>query len=414
MKRLLLIFLMIPLAGFGQENGSAGPRVGNPHGDMKLDCMLCHTEQSWDEEGRAKEFDHTVTGYALEGLHQHARCRDCHQEPVFAHVGTACADCHQDIHRGRLGPSCADCHNPAGWVDRDQMRRDHDATALPLVGAHERVDCDACHSGAVSSDYVGTPFDCFACHADNYHATTSPDHESSGFGTDCIKCHGVFSATWGSGDFIHSAAFPLTGAHRFLECLSCHEDGFAGTPTDCVACHRDDYDGSVDPAHLSAGFSTDCRACHTTSAWKPATFDHNTTAFPLTGAHRTLDCLACHDSGYTGTPTDCFACHQAEYDGTTDPNHMASDFPTSCTNCHSTSSWIPSTWDHDPLFPIDSGAHKGISCMECHVVPTNYSAFECILCHEHPRDDMDADHREVSGYEYLSSECFRCHPRGTH
>ncbi|MEN8006796.1 MAG: hypothetical protein ABFS42_07245 [Candidatus Krumholzibacteriota bacterium] len=412
MKRLILILLLIPVTAPGQEDGS-GPRVGNPHGDMNLDCMLCHTEQSWDEEGRAGEFDHAVTGFALEGLHIHARCRDCHREPVFAHVGTACADCHQDIHRGREGPSCGDCHTPAGWVDRDRMRRDHDATALPLVGAHERVDCDACHSGAAGSDYVGTPVDCYDCHAEVYHGTTSPDHEASGFGTDCIRCHGVFSATWGAGDFIHAASFPLTGAHRYLECAACHENGFTGTPTDCVACHQDDYDSTLNPAHPAAGFSTDCRPCHATSAWVPSSFDHGTTAFLLTGAHRPLDCLACHDTGYAGTPTDCVACHQTEYDGTTGPNHVASNFPVTCADCHSTSAWIPSTWDHETLFPIRGGAHSGTTCTDCHVVPTDYSAFECILCHEHNQSDSDNDHSEVSGYFYQSSECFRCHPRGT-
>ena len=294
------------------------------------------------------------------------------------------------------------------------MRRDHDATALPLVGAHERVDCDACHEGAVRSDYVGTPVECYSCHSENYLGTTSPDHRASGFGTDCIVCHGVFSSTWGSGDFIHSASFPLTGEHRFLECASCHENGFAGTPTDCYSCHRSDYDGATDPAHLSAGFSTDCRACHTTSGWRPASFNHNTTAFPLTGAHRSLDCLSCHESGYTGTPTDCAACHQGDYDGTTAPNHLASNFPTSCVDCHSTSAWEPSTWDHEPLFPINNGAHNDASCTECHVVPTNYSAFECIFCHEHRQSEMDPKHSEESGYRYLSSECYRCHPRGTH
>jgi len=413
MNRFLWVFLMIPITAFGQDEVQA-PRVGNPHGDMNLDCVLCHTEQSWDEEGRVGDFDHSVTGFNLEGLHEHARCRDCHQEPVFAHVGTACVDCHQDLHRGRLGPVCEDCHTPAGWVDRPQMRRDHDATALPLVGAHERVDCDACHQGAVRSDYVGTPVDCYACHAEVFHGTTSPDHDASGFGTDCIRCHGVFASTWGSGDFIHPASFPLTGAHRLLECVACHTDGFVGTPTDCVACHQDDYDRTTDPGHLSAAFPTDCRACHTTSAWEPASFDHNATAFPLTGAHRSLDCLSCHASGYTGTPTDCVACHRAEYDGTTDPNHQSSNFPATCEICHTTSGWTPSTWDHEPLFPINSGAHGGISCTECHVVPTDYSMFECILCHEHSRDEMDPKHREVDGYFYLSSECFRCHPRGTH
>jgi nitrate/TMAO reductase-like tetraheme cytochrome c subunit len=196
--------------------------------------------------------------------------------------------------------------------------------------------------------------------------------------------------------------------------MACHADGFAGTPTDCVACHQDDYDRTTDPNHSDAGFPTDCRACHTTTAWEPASFDHNATAFPLTGQHRTLDCLACHSSGYTGTPTDCVACHQADYNGTTDPNHMASNFPTTCQNCHTSNGWSPSTWDHEPLFPIRSGAHSGISCTECHVAPTDYSNFECILCHEHNADDTNRDHNEVGGYEYLSSECYRCHPRGTH
>ncbi len=413
MKRLIFLLMMIPLIAFGQGEDQA-PRVGNPHGDMDLDCVLCHTEQSWDEEGRVKDFDHAATGFELEGLHVHAQCRECHRQPVFAHVGTSCADCHQDIHRGRLGPVCEDCHSPTGWVNRDQMRRDHDATTLPLVGAHERVDCDACHSGPVSSDYVGTPADCYACHAEAYFGTTNPDHEASGFGTNCMECHGVFSSTWGSGDFIHSAAYPLTGAHRTVDCMACHTDGFAGTPTDCVACHQDEYDRTTDPNHGSAGFPTDCRACHTTSGWEPAFFNHDATAYPLTGQHRTLDCLSCHESGYTGTPTDCVACHQADFDGTTDPNHLASDFPTSCQDCHTTNGWSPSTWDHETWFPIRNGDHSGISCTECHVVPTNYSAFECILCHEHNRDDMDRDHSEVEFYEYLSSECFRCHPRGDH
>jgi hypothetical protein len=409
MKRVLLILLMIPSAVLGQA-----PKVGNPHGDMKLDCVLCHTEQSWDEAGKSGEFDHSVTGFGLEGLHQHARCRDCHSEPVFAHVGTSCVDCHQDIHRGRLGPSCEDCHAPTGWVDRPQMRRDHDATALPLVGAHERVDCDACHLGPVGSDYVGTPVDCYACHSEAYLGTSEPGHEEAGFGTDCITCHGVFAATWGSGDFIHSAAFPLDGAHLRVDCLSCHENGFAGTPTDCVACHQADYDGTTDPDHPAASFPTDCRACHTTTAWEPADFNHNATGFALTGAHRPLDCLECHSSGYPGTPTDCVACHRADYDGTNDPNHLASNFPTSCEDCHTTNGWEPSTWDHEPLFPIRDGAHKEISCTECHVTPTNYSHFECILCHEHNQSDMDDKHKDVDNYQFLSSECFSCHPRGTH
>ena len=68
------------------------------------------------------------------------------------------------------------------------------------------------------------------------------------------------------------------------------------------------------------------------------------------------------------------------------------------------------------LFPIDSGAHLGEwnSCADCHVVPSNYSAFECILCHEHNQTDMDNKHDEERDYEYLSTACFSCHPQGKH
>jgi len=391
------------------------PRVGNPHGDMDLDCRLCHTEQDWRVDGKDLAFDHDGTGFPLVGGHVAADCRDCHQEPVFAHVGTACADCHADAHKGRLGNDCAGCHTPAGWVDRSETRREHDTTRLPLVGAHARVDCDACHTGPVAGEYVGTPFDCYACHRQDYESSTEPDHVAAGFGADCERCHGVFSATWGAGDFVHPPNFPLAGAHARLDCADCHDAGFTGAPTDCVACHQSAYDATADPSHLAAGFSTDCAACHGTTAWMPSTWDHGGTTFPLTGAHRRLDCAACHDSGYPGTPTDCYACHRTDYEGTGNPNHLAANFSTDCAGCHTTGAWQPSTWDHENRFPIASGPHEGLDCAECHIVPTDYRAFECILCHEHNRSDTDNDHSEVTGqppYVYASPNCYECHPRG--
>ncbi len=338
----LVLLIMISAGGVAAQDEPQLPKVGNPHGTMDLDCRLCHAQGSWEVSG-AGGFDHATTGFPLEGMHQYALCRDCHREPVFAHIGTQCADCHTDTHRGRLGPVCSDCHTPDAWVDQPRMRQEHSATALPLVGAHERVDCDACHSGAVTGDYVGTPTACYACHAGDYEATTDPDHHLAGFSTDCERCHGVFSSTWGSGDFIHPQNFPLTGAHGQIDCTVCHSNGFAGTPADCVACH------------------------------------------------------------------------QTNYDNTTNPSHVASGFPVSCRDCHSTNAWVPSNWDHDMLFPINSGAHreKWNSCNDCHVVPSNFAVFECILCHEHNRTDTDEDHTKVSNYQYLSTACYSCHPRGS-
>ncbi|MCP4573839.1 MAG: hypothetical protein GY838_15890 [bacterium] len=391
------------------------PQAGNPHGDMDLDCRFCHTEQGWDVDDRNPAFDHDGTGFPLEGAHVGAACRDCHREPVFAHVGTACADCHTDAHRGRLGIDCAACHTSNDWVDPTEARRAHDGTRMPLVGAHARVDCDACHTGPVAGEYVGTQTDCYACHRPDYEATTDPGHLGAGFGTDCERCHGVFAATWGAGDFNHPPSFPLIGAHGGLDCRECHTDGFSGAPTDCVSCHRSEYDNTSEPVHPAAGFSTDCAACHRTTAWVPSTWDHDVTAFSLTGDHRRQDCVACHDTGYVGTPTDCYACHQSDYDGTTEPVHPAAGFGTDCAACHGTSAWEPSTWDHEERFPIASGPHTETSCVECHVVPTDYKAFECILCHEHDRTDTDADHDEITEpppYVYASPNCYECHPRG--
>jgi len=126
-----------------------------------------------------------------------------------------------------------------------------------------------------------------------------------------------------------------------------------------------------------------------------------------------LDCIACHDQGYMGTPTDCIACHESDYNNA-DPNHAAAMFPTDCTLCHTTVGWEPSTFDHDGLyFPIYSGRHRGEwdTCQDCHI-GGNFQTFECIDCHEHNQADTDDEHDEVNGYVYESQACFSCHPDG--
>ncbi|PJA28873.1 MAG: hypothetical protein CO189_03905, partial [candidate division Zixibacteria bacterium CG_4_9_14_3_um_filter_46_8] len=149
--------------------------------------------------------------------------------------------------------------------------------------------------------------------------------------------------------------------------------------------------------------------------WSPATFDHNLTDFPLTGAHISVPCIECHANGYSGTPTNCYSCHQDDYNNTSDPNHQAAGFPITCESCHNTISWNQTTWNHDALyFPIYSGKHrnKWDICADCHVNSNDFTVFECIFCHEHNRQDMDSEHNDVPGYQYLSSACYNCHPRG--
>ena len=400
---LVIVCLLFPCRG-----AADAATTTNPHGNLKLDCKVCHTEDSWRVTDHPQGFDHDATGFALTGLHKYAECRDCHRNTVFAFVGTQCLDCHDDFHKGRLGPSCEDCHTPAGWIDRGEMGRRHQETALPLTGAHARIDCESCHTGAARADYVGTPTDCFACHAEQYAATTDPPHAASGIGTDCRTCHGVFAATWGAGDFVHPQSFPLSGGHAGLDCAACHESGagFTGVATDCASCHRDDYDATTDPDHAAAGFPLDCTLCHTINGWEGASIDHDQTAFPLTGMHVSVDCAACHATGYSGTPQNCDACHLDDYNGTVDPNHAAQQFPLDCAGCHETGGWTPAIFDHtQTTFPL-TGAHVTTSCTECHSAGYAGTPTDCQACH---LDDYNATTLPDHGSLGFPLECMDCH-----
>ena len=130
--------------------------------------------------------------------------------------------------------------------------------------------------------------------------------------------------------------------------------------TGCYICHATDYNSTTDPNHATSGFSTTCETCHTTTSWAGATFNHNTTKFPLTGAHTTLQCQLCHTNGnYQLVYTGCYACHTAEYNGTTNPNHAAQGFPITCDLCHSTANWTSATFDHSTTkFPLTGRTHN--------------------------------------------------------
>ena len=405
-RRVPLLPVVLVLACFAAPVRGADAPPANPHGNADLDCASCHKEAVGPGDDVGKEFDHDATGFPLVGAHARALCRDCHDDPRFARVGTACADCHTDAHRGQLGPDCRECHTPHGWLDTQRLKKLHDGTALPLVGAHAAVDCDACHSDALGSQYVGTPTDCYDCHAATWAATTNPPHQESGFGTDCVRCHGVYATGWSGGDFRHPESFPLRGGHAVPPCSACHTDGFANTPTECVACHQSDYDATTDPNHQQAQFPTDCRICHNIDSWHDAHFDHDATAFPLTGAHRSVDCTQCHSAGYTGTPTECVACHQADYDRTTDPNHAAQGFPTDCRVCHNTSSWGDATFDHaTTAFPL-TGAHTTVDCAGCHSAGYTNTASECVACHRDRYDATSDPNHAAAGFP---TDCATCH-----
>ncbi len=378
-------------------------------------CQACHNMDSW----LGASFDHAkFTGFALTGVHATLDCTACHLNGNFNVTSTACVSCHLKDFTGTQNPNhvqagfpqdCAICHNTSNWTSTTFNHNTF--TSFPLTGAHVNVACNHCH---VNGQFAGTPRDCASCHLADYQKTTDPNHAAAGFPTDCSICH--TTAGWQGAKFDHSqTGFPLTGAHASLACQSCHVGGnFSLTSTTCVTCHLKDYNNTTNPNHQAAGIPQQCDVCHTTTAWTPASFNHNLTGWPLTGAHATVPCASCHIGGqYAGTPTACYACHKSDYLSTTDPNHVAAAFPTDCSVCHTTSSWLGATFNHT-WFPIYSGTHAGTwtTCADCHVNPSNYAVFSCITCHAHDKSTMDAAHQDVKGYVYNSANCYSCHPTG--
>jgi hypothetical protein len=409
---LLAAVLLPPLAPVVAQETSR-----SPHGELAAPCAQCHAPDRWTP-ARVRGFDHGRTGFVLSGAHAQTGCRGCHATLDFKQTPSTCAACHTDVHRSELGADCAQCHTARSFLDRAAMTRAHQVTRFPLTGSHVAVDCEACHTPTAQGRlrFVNTSTQCIQCHGEAYRTSKEPDHVAGGFPTTCDQCHST--ATWPGARFNHAVTrFPLTGAHRAVRCEQCHAGGaFRGTSSTCVACHRSDYDGTTQPGHRAAGLPTGCTACHTTTAWAPAPFDHSGTDFPLTGAHRSVSCEQCHGDGvYAGKSTACVSCHQADYDRTSDPGHRSAGFPTTCTDCHTTSTWTGATFDHDAsFFPIYSGRHQGewASCSTCHTSPASFQAFTCLTCHQHSRAETDGHHGDVSGYRYDSQACYSCHPRG--
>jgi len=375
------------------------------------DCTTCHTNLTW--QGRS--FDHNTTQFQLTGAHQAAVCQDCHQDGIYKGKSTTCVSCHQTTYNQTANPphqsagfatDCATCHTTAAWQD---AHFDHNTTQFPLTGGHQASACQDCHQNGV---YKGLPTTCVSCHQTDFNNTTNPSHPSAGFPTDCTTCH--TTVTWQGAQFDHnSTQFPLTGGHQAVACQDCHQNGvYKGLPATCVSCHQTDYNGTTNPSHQTAGFSTTCTTCHTTVTWQGAQFDHNSTQFPLTGAHQAVVCQDCHKNGvYKGLPATCVSCHQTDYNGTTNPNHQSAGFPTDCTTCHTTVTWQGASFDHGTTtFPL-TGVHTATPCQDCHKNGV-YKGLPatCVSCHQTDYNNTTNPNHTAAGFP---TDCVSCHTTST-
>jgi hypothetical protein len=394
---LILHFLFYNLIVFAQS----------PHTNaLKIDCSACHNPVNWNVDPIQVEFDHSTTGFKLMGQHLTADCKSCHSTLVFNQASSECVSCHQDIHQNTVGLDCSKCHNSDSWIVKE-INQIHEQSRFPLLGAHLRADCIQCHSGYQNLYFETISVECFSCHAEDYNSTMSPNHAAAGFSTQCQDCHRITADNWVADDFNHDF-FPLIGGHKISDCFSCHEPGgnFTGLSTECYSCHQEDYEQVQDPDHIAANFSTDCTQCHTINGWSPASFDHNITQFPLTGAHINADCSSCHSQTFSGTPADCAGCHLDDYNATLNPNHPSTGISNECQTCHSTSAWIPSSFDHLATGFELIGEHSLIDCSSCHQGTTTGLNQECVSCH---LTDYNASVNPNHTALAIPTECQTCH-----
>jgi hypothetical protein len=373
---------------------------------------------------------HTGDGRVRSGVRTHAeleaKCEACHPGADSTQtVSDLCLACHDEIVLQRRDPKalhsrlgntddCLACHTEHKGLEAEITHVEpaafpHDAVGFALT-AHQH-------------NATGAPFQCEDCHAQSMtrfdpqgcadcHTKAKPDlmkAHAAAFGERCANCHdGVDRFSKGRFDHV-GTGFRLEGRHARTGCEFCHRGvtdmaGFSQAETACTSCHED-AGARAHGAEVKTAYA-ECATCHGTEAWKPATFDHTRTQFPLTGRHNRVACDQCH-KGDLKTPLSnaCSACHKAP------ANHVAEGYGTACAECHTTNDWAAAD-ARNHSFPIDHGTGRKNECKTCH--PTGYKQYTCFNCHEHEPNAMLRLHRRETKARDLEAlrDCVKCHKNG--
>ena len=267
---------------------------------------------------------------------------------------------------------------PVGVARAEPPVFDHDLTRFPLLGVHERTDCETCHVGG---RFTGTPTRCAACHdgttkwaitaksplhvpttaaCDDCHRTWSwlPARMDHGVVTDrCETCHNGVSAEGKGPNHIQTTS-TCSACHNTISWRGANRFDHSGISSGCFTCHNGVTATGKHPGHIAS--SNDCELCHSTRRWVPAGFDH---------AGITSGCSTCHNGGdATGKGSGHFM--------------TSSD----CNECHMTSRWIPASYAHMGAYPGDH--RRNLACTDCHggnspAVTWSMPAFQpdCGGCH---------------------------------
>lgn len=412
-------------------------------------CIDCHSEHNGREfelihwkEG-TDNFQHSLTGYKMEGKHLGLNCRSCHQRVfinqenlspdetidfsrTFLGLSSFCISCHVGEHGDQLTDSCINCHSYYGW--KPAAKFNHNETQYTLTGKHRDLDCSKCHpfqsvrrlkdnrvdkkeNRDRNMKFSGLEFqNCTPCHQDIHQGK---------FGGECDNCHttGGFK-TSKEGQFNHNLTdFPLYGKHKDVICTKCHVGGKMTDPLSyekCTDCHFDYHRGQFTNRPDKGA----CETCHTVDGFVPVNYTiemHQQSGFPLTGSHLAVPCDICHkkimDSQgelyiqFNFPDLNCSGCHADIHQGQVDKWLSMSG----CKFCHSTESWRDVRFDHNLSGFHLEGKHRDVACEKCHRTDENNLILikplkqKCFECHE------DIHHGQFRISSKDKTECSRCH-----
>jgi hypothetical protein len=437
---------------FHQKNLSAKFQNGK--------CVSCHTQTDW----KIKNFDHKITGYALNGKHADLKCSECHVQkssifgvyqksnakvdriPTLKFIGLNkdCLSCHKDTHlfgshkstmESMIGAKqglnkCLACHDESSWKETHDFS--HSAhTRYKIDGEHKSLKCGDCHipqqakytsqhilpvSVAQSKNKFGiyhwqklNEKTCENCHKNIHIGVFSKQQLQK----KCSECHvtsGWKVVSTGKG-FDHSKTrFPLTGKHTKATCTECHvkdkKQVFVWNSKDkgfCIECHD-----NVHKKQFSDKLSSQsCAECHTTESFsKQKPFDHSTTRYPLKGAHVKVECSTCH------TPT-------------------SSIFPVKPPKFMS--KFLFPNLEKDQCLACHKDVHKaqlGKNCTSCHseekwkpakfdhqtqskfLLKGKHQELKCSECHKPTSKEFVQEFKKnipVITYKPISGQCVACH-----
>ena len=293
----------------------------DPHrGEFKQGCESCHSTSTWKQSSFVAQFDHSKTKYPLAGKHLEVRLRRLSSRRRL-----------QDPHRPqclRRLPQARSTQRAVPGAGRRRTLR-----ILPLGGRLQTSEIfrrrsqshgvsfagEARRSGLREVPCAGRPRHRIQDQnvrlrrpaTRTYTATSSPAHLTS------IVAN---SATTRPRSTLRDSIlarhqqtrFVLTGSHVAVACIDCHKPAESGRSAlyhfdvlNCTTCHADPHKGQFAARMASAdgnGRPLGCEACHSTKTWSDLSrFDHGTTKFVLTGAHRAVDCATLSSSAQPGT-----------------------------------------------------------------------------------------------------------------